>query len=107
MRWDLDSSISRTMASNEASTAVSRFYNRIPATLYEVAWQYSLFDWYAASQSPAIDWDLAPEHLAYLTPRAKSGLFDEDDSLIVVYADLSDSTEPKLRAKADGGPVEI
>jgi len=95
------------MASNEASTAVSRFYNRIPATLYEVAWQYSLFDWYASTQSPAIDWDLAPEHLAYLTPRAQSDLFGDDDSLVVVYADVSDPTAPTLRSTADGGPVEI
>jgi len=48
--------------------------NRIPASLYEIAWQYSLFDWLDAAESEAIDWDLAPEHLAYLTPRAKSGL---------------------------------
>lgn len=95
------------MTSEEAATAVSRFQNRIPASLYEVAWQYSLFDWFAASQSPAIDWDLAPEHLAYLTPRAKSGLFGQDDSLIVVYADLSDPTSPKLRGDGEGGPVEI
>ncbi|WP_042663223.1 TM1802 family CRISPR-associated protein [Haloferax sp. ATB1] len=95
------------MASEEATTAVSRFQNRIPASLYEVAWQYSLFDWYAASQSSAIDWDLAPEHLAYLTPRAKSGLFGKDDSLVVVYADLSDPTSPTLRSDEDGGPVEI
>lgn len=90
-----------------ADTAVSRMENRIPASLYEVAWQYSLFDWYAASQSPAIDWDLAPEHLAYLTPRAKSGLFGQDDSLVVVYADLSSPDQPELRSASEGGPVEI
>jgi len=81
--------------------------NRIPASLYEVAWQYSLFDWYDSAQSKAIDWDLAPEHLAYLTPRAKSEMFGQEDSLIVVYANLSDPSEPKLRDEEEGGPVEI
>lgn len=90
-----------------AATAVSRMQRRIPASLYEVAWQYSLLDWLNATQSDAIDWDLAPEHLAYLTPRSKSELFDEDDSLIVVYADLSDPDSPSLRADSEGGPVEI
>ena len=90
-----------------AETAVSRMLDRIPASLYEVAWQYSLFDWYDSTQSEEIDWDLAPEHLAYLTPRAKSGLFGQEDSLVVVYADLSNPEEPKLRNEEDGGPVEI
>lgn len=92
---------------SEAATAVDRMQNRIPASLYEVAWQYSLFDWYGSTQSDAIDWDLAPEHLAYLTPRAKSGLFGEPDSLITVYADLSDPADPALRDETAGGPVEI
>jgi len=96
------------MASDEyAATAVSRMIDRIPASLYEVAWQYSLLDWYDAMQSGDIDWDLAPEHLAYLTPRAQSDLFGEDDSLIVVYADLSDPANPTLRSASNGGPVEI
>jgi len=90
-----------------AETAVSRMLDRMPASLYEVAWQYSLFDWYDSTQSEEIDWDLAPEHLAYLTPRAKSGLFGQEDSLVVVYADLSDPEEPKLRSEEDGGPVDI
>lgn len=89
------------------ATAVSRMQNRIPASLYEVAWQYSLFDWFDATQSDALDWDLAPEHLAYLTPRAKSGLFGADDSLVIVYADLSNPDDPALRNDAGGGPVEI
>jgi hypothetical protein len=92
---------------NHAATAVDRFQSRLPASLYEVAWQYSLFDWYSAMQSGDIDWDLAPEHLAYLTPRAKSSLFGEDDSLVVVYADCSDPDAPVLRSDEDGGPVEI
>ena len=95
------------MTSEEAQTAVSRMQNRIPASLYEVAWQYSLFDWFDSSQSDAIDWDLAPEHLAYLTPRAKSSLFGEPDSLVTVYADLTDLDDPSVRSEADGGPVEI
>ncbi|ELZ57864.1 MULTISPECIES: TM1802 family CRISPR-associated protein [unclassified Haloferax] len=96
------------MTDNDAAaTAVSRLQSRIPASLYEVAWQYSLFDWYDATQSDAIDWDLAPEHLAYLTPRAKSGLFGEDDSLVTVFVDLSDPTSPALRDDADGGPVTL
>ena len=91
-----------------ATTAVDRFHDRIPASLYEIAWQYSLFDWYDAATSEALDWDLAPEHLAYLTPRAKSGLFGESDSLITVYADLSDPDEPTLgTAETTDGPVEI
>lgn len=90
-----------------AATAVSRMQRRIPASLYEVAWQYSLLDWLDATRSDAIDWDLAPEHLAYLTPRSKSELFNEDDSLIVVYADLSTPGSPKLRDDSDGGPIEI
>ncbi len=91
-----------------ATTAVDRFQERIPASLYEIAWQYSLFDWYDAATSEALDWDLAPEHLAYLTPRAKSGLFGEPDSLITVYADLSDPNNPTLgTAETVNGPVEI
>jgi len=90
-----------------AVTAVSRMQNRIPASLYEVAWQYSLLDWYDSTQSGAINWGLAPEHLAYLTPRAKNELFGEDDSLVVVYADLSDPDSPSLRSESDGGPVKI
>ncbi len=81
--------------------------NRLPASLYEITWQYSLFDWLDATESEAIDWDLAPEHLAYLTPRAKSELFGADDSLVVVYADLSDPENPTLRSETEGGPVEI
>jgi hypothetical protein len=91
-----------------AATAVDRFQDRIPASLYEIAWQYSLFDWYDAATSEALDWDLAPEHLAYLTPRAKSGLFGEPDSLITVYADLSNPDDPQLgTAETTDGPVEI
>jgi len=82
-----------------AETAVSRMLDRMPASLYEVAWQYSLFDWYDSTQSEEIDWDLAPEHLAYLTPRAKSGLFGQEDSLVVVYADLSDLKNRNFGAK--------
>jgi hypothetical protein len=96
------------MADNEyAATAVDRFRSRLPASLYEIAWQYSLFDWYSAVQSGDIDWDLAPEHLAYLTPGAKSELFGEGESLITVYADLSDPERPRLRHDSAGGPVEI
>lgn len=96
------------MAGDEhATTAVERFQQRLPASLYEIAWQYSLFDWYSAVQSGDIDWDLAPEHLAYLTPGAKSELFGEADSLITVFADLSDPDNPQLRSESNGGPVEV
>jgi len=91
---------------DHAAEAVGRLLPRIPATLYEVAWQYSLFDWYASMQSGDIDFDLSPTHLAYLTPRAKGELFGEPDSLIVVSVDLSDPDNPRLGAD-DGGPVEI
>jgi hypothetical protein len=95
------------MPSEEATTAVSRMQNRLPASLYEVAWQHSLFGWFSAVQSDNITWDLKPKHLTYLTPRAKSELFGEDDSLIIAYADLSDPDDPSLREDEDGGPVEI
>jgi hypothetical protein len=90
-----------------AATAVDRFQDRIPASLYEIAWQYSLLDWFASAESDDIDWELAPEHLAYLTPREKDGLFGADDSLIVVYADLSDPGNPTLRDDTVGGPIDI
>ncbi|MEE6209520.1 TM1802 family CRISPR-associated protein [Salarchaeum sp. III] len=95
------------MSQTPAGTAVSRFQNRLPSSLYEVAWQYSLLDWYDAARSEAIDWELSPEHLAYLTPRAQSDLFGQDDSLVIVYADLSDPDNPALRSDSEGGPVEI
>lgn len=90
-----------------AATAVSRFQDRLPASLYEIAWQYSLFDWFGTTETDDIDWDLAPEHLAYLTPQWASDLFGADDSLIVVYADLSDPDNPTLRDDTLGGPVDI
>jgi len=92
---------------SHAETAVERLQPRLPASLYEVAWQYSLLDWYESMLSDDIDWDLNPEHLAYLTPGAQSDLFGENDSLIAVYADLSDLNDPRLRSNDDGGPVEI
>lgn len=95
------------MQSSDTSEAIDRMQDRIPASLYEVAWQYSLFDWYNSTQSPALDFELGPEHLAYLTPTAKSGLFNEPDSLVVVYADVSDPRSPSLRPEEDGGPVEL
>ena len=96
------------MPGNEfAQTAIDQFQPRLPASLYEIAWQHSLYDWYSAVQSGDIDWDLDPKHLAYLTPGAQSDLLGEKDSLITVYADLSDPDNPKLRGADDGGPVEI
>jgi hypothetical protein len=90
-----------------ATTAVDRFQDRLPASLYEIAWQYSLLDWFASAESDDIDWELAPGHLAYLTPREKDGLFGADDSLIIVYADLSDPENPTLRDNTLGGPIDI
>lgn len=95
------------MTSNDTETAISRLQDRISGSLYEVAWQYSIFDWYSSKQSTALDFELDPEHLAYLTPSAKSSLFGEPDSLVVVYADLSDADSPRLRSDEAGGPVEI
>lgn len=89
-----------------ARQGVDQLLPRVPATLYEVAWQYSVFDWYTSIQSGDIDFELSPMHLAYLTPRAKSELFGEPDSLIVVSVDLSDPDNPQLTHE-DGGPVEI
>jgi len=95
------------MPSDNTETAIDRMQNRIPGSLYEVAWQYSLLDWYSSKQSPALDFQLAPEYLSYLTPSAKSTLFGEPDSLVVVYADLSDPDSPVLRSDAESGPVEL
>lgn len=95
------------MPSSNAETAISRIQDRIPGSLYEIAWQYSVLDWYSSKQSSALDFKLAPEHLAYLTPGAKSSLFGEQDSLVVVYADLSDPESPGLRSDEAGGPVEL
>ncbi|SNR61125.1 TM1802 family CRISPR-associated protein [Halorubrum vacuolatum] len=95
------------MTDRDADVAVSRMHDRLPATLYEVAWQYTLFEWYSTQQSPDLDFDLAPEYLAYLTPNAKSNLFGERDSLLIAYVDLSDPVYPKLRSDAEGGPVEL
>lgn len=95
-----------TSDTDYASEAVDRLQPRIPASLYEVAWQYTLFDWYASMQSGEIDFDFSAEHLAYLTPRAQSDLFGQEDSLVVVSVDLSNPDAPKL-AEGDDGPVEI
>jgi hypothetical protein len=95
------------MTSSDTKVAISRLQNQIPSSLYELAWQYSIFDWYSSKQSAALDFDLDPEHLAYLTPSAKSNLFGEPDSLVVVYADLSEPEAPRLRSDQAGGPVEI
>jgi hypothetical protein len=84
-----------------AAEAIDRMFPRVPATLYEVAWQYSLFDWYDTRLSGEIDFELSPEHLSYMTPRAKSELFGESDSLVVVSVDLSDPDNPQLAGNGD------
>jgi len=90
-----------------AERVLSRLPARRPASLYDVAVQYGLLDWLDSRTSEAIDWDIDPTHLSFMTPRAKSGLFGESDSLIVVWVDLSDPDEPRLTSHHDRGPVSI
>lgn len=71
--------------------------------MYDVAYQYAILDWYDSVTSEAIDWDLKPEHLAFMTPRKKEELFGEPESLITVSVDLSDPDNPRLAED----PIEI
>ena len=81
----------------EASEAIERLPQRRPASLYDVAVQYSIFDWYETVTSGDLDFDLAPEYLAFMTPAAKSDLLGEPDNALVVYVDLADPESPKFR----------
>lgn len=87
---------------SQATEAVDRLPQRRPASLYDVAVQYSIFDWYETVTSGDLDFDLSPEHLAFMTPAQKDGLLGESDNALVVYVDLSDPENPSFR---DSRPV--
>lgn len=87
-----------------AAEALSRLPQRRPASFYDIAVQYSILDWYDTVTSGEIDFDLDPRHLSFMTPAAKSELFGQEESLVEVYADLSDPGNPTLR---DDRPVRI
>lgn len=87
-----------------AADALERLPQRRPASLYEVAVQYSILDWYQTITSDDLSFELAPEHLAFMTPLAKQELYDEPDNALVVYVDLSDPETPRIR---DEQPVRV
>jgi len=81
-----------------ASEAIDRLPDRRPASLYDVAVQYSILDWYQTVVSGELDFELDPEHLAFMTPMAKDGLYDEaEDNALVVYVDCSEPENPGFR----------
>jgi hypothetical protein len=87
-----------------AEEALDRLPQRRPASLYDVAVQYSILDWYQTITSDDLTFDLAPEHLTFMTPLAKPELYDEPDNALVVYVDLSNPDEPQFR---DENPVKL
>lgn len=87
-----------------AAEALERLPQRRPASLYDVAVQYSILDWYQTITSDDLTFELAPEHLAFMTPLAKQELYDEPDNALVVYVDLSDPETPRFR---DEQPVRV
>ena len=87
-----------------AAEAIERLPQRRPASFYDIAVQYSILDWYDTVTSGAIDFDLDPHHLSFMTPSAKDELFGQEESLVEVYADLSDPESPQLR---EDRPVRI
>lgn len=93
-----------TSEHDAATTVLERLPQRRPASLYDVGVQYAILDWYQTVTSDELDFDLAPEHLSFLTPRAKDGLYSEDDNALVVYVDLSDPDNPRFR---DERPVRL
>lgn len=95
--------MSDATADETATTAIDRFPSGLPASLYDIAQQYVACDWYGTVSEEEIDFDIAPEHLAALTPTAKQQLFGEPDSLITIHVDLTDPDMPQLAAD----PVSI
>lgn len=87
-----------------AADAVRQLPERRPASLYDIAVQYSILDWYQTVSSGELEFDLAPEHLTFMTPMAKSELYEEDDNVLAVFVDLSDKQNPKFR---DESPVQF
>ncbi len=87
-----------------AAEALERLPQRRVASLYDVAVQYSILDWYQTVTEGDLSFDLAPEHLAFMTPNAKPDLFGEEDNALVVYVDLSDREHPTFR---DDKPVQF
>jgi len=80
-----------------ATAAIDRLPDRRPASLYDVAMQYAILDWYETVTSGDLDFELAPEHLTFMTPMAKADLYGEDDNALVVYVDCSDPENPTFR----------
>jgi len=76
--------------------ALDRLPDRRPASLYGVAVQYSILDWYQTVVSDELDFELAPTHLTFMTPMAKPDLYQEDDNVLAVNVDLSDPDNPKF-----------
>ncbi len=81
----------------QVEEALSRLPDRRPASLYDVAVQYSIFDWYETVTSGDLDFELSPEHLSFMTPAAKEDLLGEPDNALVAYVDLSDRNNPAFR----------
>lgn len=88
----------------QAEEALQRLPQRRPASLYDVAVQYSIFDWYETVTSGELDFKLSSEHLAFMTPAAKSDLFGEPDNTLVAYVDLSNPENPQFR---DNLPIQF
>lgn len=84
--------------------ALDRLPDRRPASLYDVAVQYSIFDWYQTVASGELDFDLALTHLTFMTPMAKPDLYQEDENVLAVNVDLTDPDNPKLDEE---DPVEF
>lgn len=93
-------------AENEslAADAVRQLPERRPASLYDIAVQYSILDWYQTVTSGELEFDLDPEHLTFMTPMAKPDLYDEDHNVLAVFVDLSDEQNPKFK---DENPVQF
>lgn len=96
--------MSSKLATEQAREALQRLPQRRPASLYDVAVQYSIFDWYETVTSGELDFELSPEHLMFMTPAAKADLFGEDDNALVAYVDLSDPDNPQFR---DSRPIQF
>ncbi|MFB6202826.1 MAG: TM1802 family CRISPR-associated protein [Halorhabdus sp.] len=86
-------------STRRAEGALERLPDRRPASLYDVAVQYSILDWYQTITSDDLSFELAPDHLAFMTPLAKPNLYDEPDNALVVYVDLSDPESPQFRSE--------
>lgn len=87
-----------------AKQALDRLPDRRVASLYDVAVQYSILDWYQTVTSGELDFELDPRHLSFMTPMEKAELYGEGDNALVVNVDLSDPDNPRFD---DDQPVEL